>query len=262
VSFRRNDFDSCIFMLQVVNSLLSMSPSEVRALFCDPRGSRVADAWSSSASVGEKSRQALAKLLAPELPNLAKDKHGSRTVDALWRQGSIKVKEILAAGLAAATAALAADKYGCFLAATAHLNIFNRNRDAWRSAIEGVDKKQKVAEDLAEELGLEVKKAKKEKINIESEETLNLEVKKENEEEIENDFEKEFNVKIKEEAINEDKNEPKNEPKEMKKPKKRKRDRNEEKKETEETQMEDKSKNEKPKKKKKKSQTSSYLDDL
>jgi len=65
--------------IKIVNSLLSMSSNEVATLFCDPRGSHVADSFAKAKGIGEKSRIAVMKHLAGDLATLAKSKHGSFT---------------------------------------------------------------------------------------------------------------------------------------------------------------------------------------
>ena len=50
-----------------VNSLLALRGAQLKNLFCDPKGAHVADVFLKSASVGEKSRDALVRQLQASL---------------------------------------------------------------------------------------------------------------------------------------------------------------------------------------------------
>ena len=49
--------------IKVVNSLLGMPPKELKTVLSDPRGSHVTDAFMSSPTIGEKSREAVVRAL-------------------------------------------------------------------------------------------------------------------------------------------------------------------------------------------------------
>ena len=50
--------------IKVINSLLAIDAAALRQLLCDPKGSHVTDAFMTSASIGEKSRDGQVKSLS------------------------------------------------------------------------------------------------------------------------------------------------------------------------------------------------------
>lgn len=64
--------------IKVVNSLLGMEANELVALFGDPKGSRILDAFMDSNFVGEKSREKMSRKLKGHWAELACCVHGSR----------------------------------------------------------------------------------------------------------------------------------------------------------------------------------------
>lgn len=49
--------------IKVVNSLMAMSPNDLLKLFCDPKGSHIADVFFQSQYIGEKSREKMCRIL-------------------------------------------------------------------------------------------------------------------------------------------------------------------------------------------------------
>ncbi|CAL4101507.1 unnamed protein product, partial [Meganyctiphanes norvegica] len=78
--------------IKVVNSLLEMSSSELQHMASDPRGSHIVDAFVGSSFIGEKSRDKLIMRMKGTYTSLACSKHGSRSLEALWRVANIKNK--------------------------------------------------------------------------------------------------------------------------------------------------------------------------
>ncbi len=94
-------------------------------------------------------------------------KHGSRSVSAIWRNGSIKVRESLASDLAPHEARLASDQFGHHSARDMGLSAFRRSRDDWRRSVEGADKKKELMKDfLVEDMKIGKAKAVKEEEEV------------------------------------------------------------------------------------------------
>ena len=97
----------------------------------------------SSPSIGEKSRESLLKTLNDNLVNLACSKHGSRSIDAIWKKASVKLRENLASRLAQSESKLNSDQYGKFVSVNLGLSMFKRSKEQW---IASFDKQKKTKE--------------------------------------------------------------------------------------------------------------------
>ena len=60
---------------------------------------------------------------------MACSKHGSRSVDAIWNNGSLKLKELLVSKLCQNEAHLNSDQYGRFVSNNLGLNLFKRSKE-------------------------------------------------------------------------------------------------------------------------------------
>lgn len=93
--------------IKVVNSLMAMSAEDILKLFCDPKGSHIADAFFQSQYIGEKSREKMCRILKVWkiiiyitfrsdvlisiyfqgcFSDLAMSKHGSRAFEQIWEK--------------------------------------------------------------------------------------------------------------------------------------------------------------------------------
>merc|ERR1719336_3233154 len=82
--------------------------------------------------------------------SLACGKHGSRTVDALWKHSGMKMKQTMAEELSAKLDILNSNKFGKFVAQKCYLQVFKRGKEDWRSVI---DKEEKVENMFSDILG-------------------------------------------------------------------------------------------------------------
>merc|ERR1719234_2000168 len=115
--------------IKVVRSLLGLGSSQLAALLADPRGCHITDSFLTSKHVGEKSREALVRGLRGQLVGLACGKHGSRTVDALWKHSGLKMKQTMAEELSAKLDILNSNKFGKFVAQKCYLQVFKRGKE-------------------------------------------------------------------------------------------------------------------------------------
>ena len=81
---------------------------------------------------------------------LACGKHGSRTVDALWKHSGLKMKQTMAEELSAKLDILNSNKFGKFVAQKCYLQVFKRGKEDWRALL---DKEEKVEDMFSDILG-------------------------------------------------------------------------------------------------------------
>ena len=98
-----------------------------------------------------------------QLVGLACGKHGSRTLDALWKHSGLKMKQTMAEELSAKLDILNSNKFGKFVAQKCYLQVFKRGKEDWRSLL---DKEEKVEDMFSDILGNKNKDAKKEKVSL------------------------------------------------------------------------------------------------
>jgi hypothetical protein len=127
--------------IKLVNSIMASDSEKLCQILSDPRGCHITDAFMTSPTIGEKSRESLIKTLQQNgLVSMACSKHGSRGIDAIWNNGSTKLKELLAAKLCSEEIQLNSNQYGKFVSQNLGLNLFKRSKENWKS---NFDKAQK-----------------------------------------------------------------------------------------------------------------------
>ncbi|KAF8781793.1 Nucleolar protein 9 like protein [Argiope bruennichi] len=82
--------------IKVVNSILNMKPQQLGYLACHIQGCHVLNAFFSSSTVGEKSKDKLIQSLKPCIVNIASDRNGSLTLSRLWMLLTMKQKSSMA----------------------------------------------------------------------------------------------------------------------------------------------------------------------
>merc|ERR1719430_248944 len=150
--------------IKVVRSLLSLGASQLASLLADPRGCHITDSFFTSKYVGEKSREGLIRGLRGQFVSLACGKHGSRTVDALWKHSGMKMKQTMAEELSAKLDILNSNKFGKFVAQKCYLQVFKSGKEYWRAVL---DKEEKAENMFSDILGKNKNKnAKKDKASL------------------------------------------------------------------------------------------------
>ena len=138
--------------IKIVNSFLSVDAESLVKIFSDPKGSHLTDAFVSSATIGEKSRESLLKKIQGRLFDMATSKHGSRSMDALWEKSSWKSRELMASELAKRESQLNANYFGKFLAGKTMLSAFKRSKEDWKRALDSENKNASLAKDFLKDL--------------------------------------------------------------------------------------------------------------
>ncbi|KAG8223528.1 hypothetical protein J437_LFUL002579 [Ladona fulva] len=134
--------------IKVVNSLLDMNPQELQVLFCDPKGSRILDAYMESVFVGAKSRERMIKKLGGMFVELAVSKHGSRSLEAAWAAVAIKQRHGIACELSSRDGQLTASPYGRIISSKIALPLFRQSLEEWLQFQSGQEKKRDLFADI------------------------------------------------------------------------------------------------------------------
>lgn len=79
---------------------------------------------------------------------LAKDKHGSRSVDACWASSEVGTKREIALELLEKEDELKGDYYGKFVLRNCHIDTFKRKQGVWQEAQETTSKTKQLFEDI------------------------------------------------------------------------------------------------------------------
>jgi len=162
--------------IKVVRSLLQLPASQLSQLLSDPRGCHVTDSFMTSSHVGEKSRESLVKSLRGEFVALATSKHGSRTLDTLWKHSTVKTKQLMVEELSHKLDILNSNKFASFIVKNWYIGEFKRNKADWLKLIE---KENKIADDFSDIIGSKVVTKRKHDVSSNNTETPVVKKKKE-----------------------------------------------------------------------------------
>ena len=144
--------------IKLVRSLLSLPAAKLSMILSDPRGCHITDSFMTSSTVGEKSRESLVKSLKGEFVSLATSKHGTRTLDSLWKHSSVKSKQVMVEELSSRVDVLNSNKFGFFIVKKWFIHEFKRNKSDWLSLI---DKENKIVNSFSEIIGDKVSLGKR-----------------------------------------------------------------------------------------------------
>lgn len=144
--------------IKMVNSLLEMDVEKVVQIFEDPKGSRIVDAFMDSKYIGEKSREKLVKKLKGYWSQLAKNTHGSRSLDRIWAWASINQRTLIMEELAEVGESLRSTMSGQIMSNKLNVPLFVRNKNNWK---ETLGKEEKTKTLFANIIGDTMKKKQK-----------------------------------------------------------------------------------------------------
>ena len=103
--------------------------------------------------MGEKSREGLIKSLKGEYVSLACSKHGSRSLDTLWKHSSMKSKHTMVEDLMYKVDVLNSNKFGSFIVKNWFVPEYKRSKADWQKLVE---KEDKIAESFSAIIGEKV----------------------------------------------------------------------------------------------------------
>ncbi|KAG7158750.1 nucleolar protein 9-like [Homarus americanus] len=153
--------------IKVVNSLLDMSVADLQVMACDPRGSHVVDAFVLSTFLGAKNREKFLNRFKGTCTSLACSKHGSRSLEALWKVASTKIKTQICSELVVDELKLKGSPFGIIIYTNFQVHMFRRgDKSDWQELIDKAEKKRKLFDDLLVESGGEQKKKKHKKKEV------------------------------------------------------------------------------------------------
>ncbi|XKL60055.1 hypothetical protein PGB90_001071 [Kerria lacca] len=130
--------------IKVINSLLEIKGNTLINIFCDPKGSHIADAFFESEFVGEKSKEKLFKVLRGFYSSLAVSKHGSRVFDIIWKWANVKNRVVIASELLEDEAKLHNNSFGRPIIHNVSLGSFRHNKEEWIKAQISNNKAKKI----------------------------------------------------------------------------------------------------------------------
>ncbi|XP_014284870.1 nucleolar protein 9 [Halyomorpha halys] len=116
--------------ISVVENLLSVDTKKLKEIFLDPKGSYIMDAYVSSKTIGEKSRDRIIHKFKGHYKDLAQDKFGSRAVEALWSRASIKEKHLIMSEL---DRSICRTMAGSIIASKFRLDLYLSDKAKWAS---------------------------------------------------------------------------------------------------------------------------------
>lgn len=124
--------------IKIVQNMLEMKPFELANIFCDSKGSRVADAFFESQYIGEKNREKLIKHLEGMYVKLATSKSGAFVLEKFFHISSITQKEIIVKELSEKINQLKGSISGKILINKFFVEVFLRNFNQWKSKVQNV----------------------------------------------------------------------------------------------------------------------------
>ncbi|KAK5647264.1 hypothetical protein RI129_002156 [Pyrocoelia pectoralis] len=138
--------------IKIVNSILDIDSTDLKKLFCNRMGSHIADVYVKSQYVGEKSRDKLLKKLQGTFQDLAADKYGSRSFEAIWNVANLKNRKTIMNELSHKDGAWSNTQFGRIISAKIYLETYKRNKEEWSNVI-SKDSKKDVKELFTDILG-------------------------------------------------------------------------------------------------------------
>ncbi|KAF5281835.1 hypothetical protein FQA39_LY05049 [Lamprigera yunnana] len=119
--------------IKIVNSILNINATDLKKLFCNRKGNHIADLFVKSKYVGEKSRDKLFKKLQGTYQDLAGDKYGSRSFEAIWNTANLKSKTIIMNELAYKDGTWSNTQFGRIISSKINLQLYKRNKEQWHT---------------------------------------------------------------------------------------------------------------------------------
>lgn len=145
----------------VTTSLQDLEPAQLLTMSCDPCGSHVIDTAFQSSTVDDKLKDLLLNKLKDHFTTLACDKNGSRTLESIWKNVSIKQKTLIATCLCIREDRIRSDRFGFHIHRNFALFHFQKRRNDWLSIQQNDQRKRKMFHDVLDKDEPSKKKKKK-----------------------------------------------------------------------------------------------------
>lgn len=134
--------------IKIINSLLSLTPNDLKGLFSNTMGSHIVDSYMKSVYVGEKSREKLVRKMQGTYQDLASSKYGSRSFEAIWNVANMKSKIHIMEELSHRDGSWANTEYGKIISSKINLVLFKRNKESWKNSLNKVATAEEVLADV------------------------------------------------------------------------------------------------------------------
>ncbi|XP_066949618.1 nucleolar protein 9 isoform X1 [Macrobrachium rosenbergii] len=158
------DFLNFIRTIKIVDSILAMNLADLQFMACDPCGSHVIDAFTSSTFIKINNKERLVNSFKGTYVALACSKHGSRSLEAMWNISSIKLKTGICEELANEEFKLKANQHGTIIYSKFMVRLFKRNdKQDWQQVVDSAAKKKRLLDDLLSDIKEEEEPKKKKK---------------------------------------------------------------------------------------------------
>lgn len=122
--------------IKIVQNMLEMKPFELANVFCDSKGSRIADVFFESQYIGEKNREKLIKHLEGMYVKLAVSKSGAFVLEKFFNVSSMTQKEIIVKELSEKINQLKGSVSGRIIVFKFCVETFMRNFNQWKTKVQ------------------------------------------------------------------------------------------------------------------------------
>ncbi|XP_073948705.1 nucleolar protein 9-like [Choristoneura fumiferana] len=122
---------------KAVSGLLELSASELLVIFCDAKGSHVADAFCKGQFVGVKARDKMIWKLKGYYQTLALSQHGSRALERIFDAASLEQKVKIMTEMSDKSNLLNSTKFGRLVAAKLDVEGFKASQKKWEEKWKG-----------------------------------------------------------------------------------------------------------------------------
>ncbi|KFB47558.1 hypothetical protein ZHAS_00015522 [Anopheles sinensis] len=134
--------------IKFVNALLELPNERLADILSDPRGSFVANAYTGSRFVGEKSREKMVRHLEGQYSRLMLTPHGSHVVEIMYNAGNPAQRENIVRELADSWAQLSGKPWGMAINKRLLVDTYKRDPARWKVAIKSDAKVEKLFDKL------------------------------------------------------------------------------------------------------------------
>lgn len=139
--------------IKIINSILGIDLNNLKKIFCNRMGCHIVDAFVKSQYVGEKSREKLIRKLQGTYQDLASDKYGSRSFEAIWNVANLKSRKIIMNELAHKDGVWSNSQFGKIISSKISLQLYKRNKDDWTKCVDNKDSKVNAKELFVDIIG-------------------------------------------------------------------------------------------------------------
>lgn len=139
--------------IKIINSILGIDLNNLKKIFCNRMGCHIVDAFVKSQYVGEKSREKLIRKLQGTYQDLASDKYGSRSFEAIWNVANLKSRKIIMNELAHKDGVWSNSQFGKIISSKISLQLYKRNKDDWTKCVDKKDSKVNAKELFVDIIG-------------------------------------------------------------------------------------------------------------